>query len=129
MNVVNLTGHMVRVLSSHNGVVRVIPTHGPPARCITADEVLEPLVCSLDDEELVVEQCTSQIVAVVGLPLKEQAPPNTGYLVSRLVLEAIQMLKLGDKYPPVFAPDTGAASVLRDHNKRVYAVRRFIRGV
>ncbi len=118
MRLANLTPHAVRVVTPGGDVV--IPPSGAVARVEQRCDYFTEI--DVNGVPVTVVSCSYSDVKADNLPLAD------GYIVSSIVASAIEG---GAKVPPelqtrpVFVPDTGPESAVRDESGRIVGVRRF----
>ena len=115
VKLVNLTPHEVVVLDDANNIVLRVPPSGKVARVATKEE----LVGTVNG----VPVFRTTYGAIEGLPEPE---PGTVYIVSLLVLQALQAHKI--KRDDVVAPNTSPTpnGAVRDAQGRIIGVRSFV---
>lgn len=113
MAIMNLTPHEITIRTPSGGTV-VVPPSGIVARVSTVEGPAQPVEANGEEIPVV----TRAFGAVENLPAPSE---GTAYLVSSLVLSALE----GSGRRDVYAPDTGPTA-LRDEQGRIVAVTRLV---
>jgi hypothetical protein len=115
VKLVNLTPHEVVVFDANNNVIAKIPPSGTVARVVTREKI----VGSINGIPVV----ATEYGDIDSLP---DPQPNTVYIVSLLVLQALQAR--GERRSDVVAPNTAPTPLgaVRDSQGRIIGVRSFV---
>lgn len=116
MRLINLTPHAISLANEAGENIQTIPASGAVARVSMTVRDTGHRVAGVP----VVFQKTGKIE---GLPVPGG---YCLYIVSSIVLSALEQLPSCERRTDVLAPDTGPGSVVRNEAGQIVAVRRFI---